>query len=76
MENWLFTHFLSPLPGPLSFYTALENNTIFYRFRLGEASDPASAPYVRMYQVKILITKWYVKSNESLTDKEALTCHK
>ena len=29
MENWLFTHFLSLLPGPLSFYTALENNTIF-----------------------------------------------
>ena len=40
MENWLFTHFLSLLPGPLSFYTALENNTIylqqFFRFR-GEA---------------------------------------
>ena len=30
MENWFFTHFLSDLPGPLPFYTALENNTIFY----------------------------------------------
>ena len=30
MENWCFTHFLSDLPRPLSFYTALENNSIFY----------------------------------------------
>ena len=29
MENYLFIHFLSYLPGPLSFYTALENSTIF-----------------------------------------------
>ena len=39
IENWLFTH----LPGPLSFYTALENKTIylqqFFRFR-GEGKLP------------------------------------
>ena len=29
MGNWFFTHFLSDLPESLSFYTALENNTIF-----------------------------------------------
>ena len=29
MKNSFFTHFLSDLPGPLSFYTALENNPIF-----------------------------------------------
>ena len=43
MENWLFIHFLSLLPGPLSFYTALENNTIylqhFFRFQ-GEGTLP------------------------------------
>ena len=30
MENWIFVLFLSHLPWPLPFYTALENNTIFY----------------------------------------------
>ena len=29
MENGVFTYFLSDLPGPVCFYTALENNTIF-----------------------------------------------
>ena len=29
MENWLFILFLCKLQGPLSFYTSLENNTIF-----------------------------------------------
>ena len=46
MENWLFIHFLSLLPGPLPFYTALENNTIFlqqfFRFRGREASPSSS----------------------------------
>ena len=44
MENWLLIHFLSILPGPLSFYTALENNTIFlqqfFRFRGGSFPLP------------------------------------
>ena len=49
MENWGSTHFLSDLPWPLSFYTALENNTIFlqqfFRFREGESSPlPLWAP--------------------------------
>ena len=30
LENWVLTHFLSALPGPLSFYTDLENNPFFY----------------------------------------------
>ena len=42
----ILIHFLSVLPGPLSFYTALENNTIFlqqfFLFRGGEASPPPS----------------------------------
>ena len=29
MENWFYTEFLSHPPAPLSFYTALQNNTIF-----------------------------------------------
>ena len=52
MENWHFIHFLSHLPRPLSFYTALENNTIFlqpfFLFRV-EGSfplPPAGAPVV------------------------------
>ena len=48
MENALFIHFLSHLPGPLSFYTALENNTIFlqqfFRFRGGGISPPSPPP--------------------------------
>ena len=54
MENWLFILFLSHLPGPLSFYTALENNTIFLQqflgFGGGEASTlpPAGAPGLRV----------------------------
>ena len=49
MENWFFTHFLSDLPGPLSVYTALENNTIYLQhflgFRVEESSPPpAGAP--------------------------------
>ena len=51
MENWLFLFFLSNLPGPLSFYTAMENNTIFlqqfFRFRGGgefRPLPPAGAP--------------------------------
>ena len=50
MENWLFTHFLSDLPGPLS-YPALDNNSIFlqqsFRFRGGGVNlplPPAGAP--------------------------------
>ena len=43
MENCFFTHFISDLPGPLSFYPTLENNTIFlqqfFRFR-GRAELP------------------------------------
>ena len=64
MENWLFILFLSHRPGPLSFYTALENNTIFlqqfFRFRGGgEASPlppPAGAPvlYFGKYWPKIM----------------------
>ena len=48
MDNWLFTNFLSHLPRPLSFSTALKNNTIFLQeffFRLGGASPlPLRAP--------------------------------
>ena len=45
IENLLFTHFLSILPGPRLFYTALENNTIYlqqlFRFRgRGKLSPP------------------------------------
>ena len=29
MENWFFTHFLSHLPGLLSFYTPLEHTKTF-----------------------------------------------
>ena len=48
MENWLFNHFLSLLHGPLSFYTALENYTIYlqqsFRFRGGKL--PLRAPMI------------------------------
>ena len=51
MENWLFIHFLSLLPGPLSFYTALENNTIFlqqfFRFRRGGGEASPLPPWGR-----------------------------
>ena len=30
MENWFFTHFLSHLPGLVSFYTPLEHTKIFW----------------------------------------------
>ena len=30
METWLYFHFLSHLPDHLSFYTAMQNKTIFY----------------------------------------------
>ena len=50
IENWLFIAFLSNLPGPLSFYTALENKTIFCNnfFGFGGGGElphpPAGAP--------------------------------
>ena len=54
MENWLFIHFLSHLPGPWSFYTALENKTIFLQqFFLvsggGGSFPPAGAPVVYLH---------------------------
>ena len=42
-----FFHFLSHLPGPLSFYTALENNTSFLQqffFGFGGGSFPLPPP--------------------------------
>ena len=45
MENWLFTHFLSYLPGPLSFYTALENNTIFLQQFFSVSGGGIIPPY-------------------------------
>ena len=56
MENGLFILFLSHLPGPLSFYTALENNTIFNNifFGLGGGSfppPPLQAPLVIYLQI-------------------------
>ena len=47
MEYCLFIHFLSHLPGPFAFYTALENNTFsttFFRFRGGGKLPPLRAP--------------------------------
>ena len=44
MENWYFTHFLSDLPGPLSFYRALKKHFInIFRFR-GESFNFPSTP--------------------------------
>ena len=44
MENPLFTHLQSDLPGPLSFDTAMENKTIFlqqfFSVSLGSGSFP------------------------------------
>ena len=66
-ENWLFIYFLSHLLGPLSFYTALENNTIFlqqfFRFRGGGEASPLPPPCGRpcpsISNGKIVIEKWY-----------------
>ena len=44
MENWLFTHLLSHLPWPLWFYTAQENNTIFYNNFFGFGGGGRSFP--------------------------------
>ena len=46
-ENRFLTHFVSDLPEPLSFYAALENNTIFLQqfFRGGYSPlSPLGAP--------------------------------
>ena len=49
LNGKLTSHFLSHLPGPLSFYTALENKTIFLQQFLwfrggGELPPPLRAP--------------------------------
>ena len=47
-EKLIFNHFLSDVPGILSFYTALENKTIFYNnffgFGEGKLNPPLRAP--------------------------------
>ena len=47
MENWLFFHFLSLLPWPFSFYTALEINTLYLQqyFRGGGWSFLPLSPH-------------------------------
>ena len=44
MENWLFIHFLSNLPGPLSFYTALEKHHFLQQFFGFRGSSPPPLP--------------------------------
>ena len=58
MENWLFILFLSKLQGPLSFYTSLENNTIFLHFSVSGRGWRILSPcrrqsyYFKMYVLK------------------------
>ena len=83
MENWLVILFLSHLPGPLSFYTALENYTIclqqFLRFRGGgELPLPhAGAPAIIKFSRLICFTyigrfAFYLLNGDRFIDNEIL----
>ena len=77
MENWLFIHFLSHLPGPLSFTAPLENNTIFlqqfFRFRGKLLPSPLRAPLLQNFSesdwpiLTVSDARWRIMSQKPLT---------
>ena len=58
MENWFFTHFLSHLPGLVSFYTLLEHSKNFW-VGLGGVVPPGFGVLSIFFLERGCITHWF-----------------